>query len=580
MGVKLTPEAELAQKKRAKPDNYTDESRTPERESGLANRLSEDAVGTPAESKLGTIGRSLVNATPPMVAKHLLWDPAQQAVKHYEDARLAQEANSEQGKADARKAQQVNPPAADLPDGDPMAEARAQGLIGKPAAVSGPGVFQQNVSPEYIQAITKTQPLTPEQQRMQAEQQRIADAQAVNRQAGEEVGGNLREMGLRDTRDAMEEERRHQEAKDAALAKYSADLDAKQRDLDKYATQDPDRFFKQHFMGPVGSRIGAAITLGLAGFAGPQTLKVMSDSIDEAIKNDMLAQERTYAHKRDIYDRFKGLRDEEFQQMDKKADYLKSATIAARNYAADRLQAAAASVEDRDKSLAAQQAANALRQQAAKDEADRKAAALKAAAEGIEKNRLLRHQAANAAASHAAAQREKNEQRAFELLKLKFGKGGHMSPGLVKENASLTAQRDEIAQARELVKDKNPEDTVPGFGTSRKLKEGLAHLLPRGFSDAAIQGMTSKEEAKNIGIVRPVLFNQMHEITGAAMPEAERNDYVSTYTGDGTYGALQATLKKLERYKAIKQEMLQQGASEDDASQAMAEIIRRERAAQ
>ncbi|TXH51990.1 MAG: hypothetical protein E6Q97_17070 [Desulfurellales bacterium] len=245
------------------------------------------------------------------------------------------------------------PPPSPGPAGPPTdpfsqsAQALERRRLGIPEDVSGDFRVQQQLDAQAAAEDRRGYNAQAAQEReaAEAERQRIAEEEAVWRQ-------------------------RKLQATEEALKANRARLDA----LSKESVSDPDKFWKDHWAGPVFGRIGAAIAIGLATFGGQgQTAYKM---ISDGINRDIDAQKARWEAKAQLAKKHGDADALQLKAYDDRLHDLEHMRTVGLQASAQRLKDMAAAMGDSERQRHADIAVAALQDESARNAAKQEAAVL------------------------------------------------------------------------------------------------------------------------------------------------------------------------------------------------------------
>ena len=488
------------------------------------------------------------------------------------------------------------------PEGAPQPQQGQQGFvelppppppIGIPGAPGGPGGAAGGGQPsrEYIPedraSAMRRQgvvPPTEDQQSMTDQQVWLQEqrAQAAHESAAKQA--SINDSMAADQAARAKEFDREQRAV-ALAAQRAFEQRTKQRaELEKQATVDPDRFWKQHWAGPVGSRVMASLGLAALGFAtNGQGVAAGMSQIKGLVDSDIEAQKATINAKTRLLE-LSGQDNKEYlaSQQDKLRN-LDNARIVAYKAAATQMEAIKANTQNKDQAIAADQLVVCLRQTAMELERKQESEIIKEMESAAEKNRAARNAARAAAAAQARSDARHEQGRADEFYKQQLAHKFKLeeiaahgeAAGTSKPNKSIAesgAIQQETKSALQLLSKYKPDQTVPGFGAMDDIKDSIANKVPG--SDKL---MRTDEATQNYQTIMAPMESQIHAMTGAAMPESERKWRMRVMVGDGSKKAIERGLKRIQTYQAVHEQLMRQrGMSAEQAAAAVANQIRKD----
>jgi len=329
--------------------------------------------------------------------------------------------------------------------------------------------------------------------------------------------------------------------------------------LEKLATQDPDRFWKNHFAGPVGSRVMAAVAMGFAGFNSPQALKIMSDNINQSIEDDLRSQENTYQNHLKIAERGRLADKDYLQSHQENMRNLDAVRIASRQLAADTITAATAHLNNSEAVIKAKEVSNQFLMDKEKLKMENEAKVKKEILE--ERERRMRAAAAQAREEylHKRAVQEEWDRAMRDHGFRKDLQSQAMGPSLLKaagDMSAANARRDEVIARLSKLK---PDQDVPGYGKWNDIKNAAT-------PDAARKFVMTDEESRNYGTIGPIIQSYVHDVTGAQSTDKEREWLERTIIGDGKAGTIRRNLMRMSAYAGIKQKYIDKGMDANTAA--------------
>lgn len=358
------------------------------------------------------------------------------------------------------------------------------------------------------------------------DQARKAD---IERLGAEREGVNAHSQALNNAAEAQRQRiaAQRQAAVDKAVADHRARLD----ELEKLSVNEPDRFWNEHWAGPVFSRVGASIAIGLATFGGQGQLayKMISDGINR----DIDAQKSQWEAKKMLAEKYGRLDDQLIKSYDSKLEDLERVRSTGLNAAAQRLKDMAAAMGDKEQARKAEEAVWKLQ-----DEATRKAADTEAkVAQSVQKelDRRSREAATTKALYEKAIQKgllkgmEKNAEAGVTGVPVGAGKKG---PGGGDE-VTVRAGEARIAKA---AKESRPTweamdrfvQIAPEYGKKNRglLEKGAAAMatnpLTHPILGAGLNVAMSDETREMTDLAKQIQAYGASETGGKAVTEAER----------------------------------------------------------
>lgn len=463
--------------------------------------------------------------------------------------------------------------------------------IGIPGAPGGPGGAasggqpSREAIPEDRASVMRRHgivPQTEDQQSMVDQQVWLQEQRAQAAHESADKRAVLNDSTAADQAARAREFDREQRAV-ALAAQRAFEVRTKQRaELEKQATVDPDRFWKEHWAGPVGGRILAALGAAGVGLAtNGQGINGYLGQIKGLVDSDIDAQKATIAAKTRLHE-MAGQDGKEYlaSQQDKLRN-LDNARIVAYKAAATQMEGIKANTQNKDQAMAADQLVVSLRQTAMELERKQEGEIIKEMESAAEKNRAARNAARAAAASQARSDARYEQGRADDFykqqvahkFKLKEIAAHGEAAGTSKSNKSIAesgAIQQETKTALQLVAKYKDGQTIPGFGAADDVKDSIADKVP-----GSGKLMRSTEAIENYQTIMAPMESQIHAMTGAAMPESERKWRMLVLVGDGSKKAVVRGLRRIQQYQAIHDQLMRQrGLSSEQAAAAVADQMR------
>lgn len=381
------------------------------------------------------------------------------------------------------------------------------------------------------------------------------DLAELNRQSQDSLG----QAGLAEQRHTVEAMHKASEAYMPEAKKMWEREQERNAKLEKLATQDPDRFWKNHFAGPVGSRVMAAVAMGFAGFNSPQALKIMSDNINQSIEDDLRSQENTYQNHLKIAERGRLADKDYLQSHQENMRNLDAVRIASRQLAADTITAATAHLNNSEAVIKAKEVSNQFLMDKEKLKMENEAKVKKEILE--ERERRMRAAAAQAREEylHKRAVQEEWDRAMRDHGFRKDLQSQAMGPSLLKaagDMSAANARRDEVIARLSKLK---PDQDVPGYGKWNDIKNAAT-------PDAARKFVMTDEESRNYGTIGPIIQSYVHDVTGAQSTDKEREWLERTIIGDGKAGTIRRNLMRMSAYAGIKQKYIDKGMDANTAA--------------
>lgn len=240
------------------------------------------------------------------------------------------------------------------------------GNVGLPPAqpnAAPPGQLGSNAEREQQRILGGIPGVTPEQEALDRMRQDGAiDQQAAAQQQADFNAAERERVAQIEQANRAAQERALAELR-AAQAQALENSRKRLETMEKDAVEDPNRFWDNHFAGPVFGRIGAAIGIGLATFGGQGQLayKMVSDGINR----DIDAQRQTLAAKQKLAERWGQHDARSAALLEDRMEDLERARVAALNDSARRMENMAKGLGDQNKIRAAGETAAKFRADAA-----------------------------------------------------------------------------------------------------------------------------------------------------------------------------------------------------------------------
>ena len=487
------------------------------------------------------------------------------------------------------------------PEGAPQPQQGQQGFvelppppppIGIPGAPGGPGGAAGGGQPsrEYIPEDRASAgrrlglvPQTEDQQSMVDQQVWLQEQRAQGAHESAAKQASINDSMAADQAARAKEFDREQRAVALAAQRAFEQRTKERAELEKQATVDPDRFWKQHWAGPVGSRVMAALGLAALGFAtNGQGVAAGMSQIKGLVDSDIEAQKATINAKTRLLE-LSGQDNKEYlaSQQDKLRN-LDNARIVAYKAAATQMEAIKANTQNKDQAIAADQLVVRLRQTAMELERKQESEFIKEMESAAEKNRTARNAARAAAAAQARSDARHEQGRADDIWKAQMAHkfkleeiaahGGVTGAKANKSIAEAGAIQDETKTALELLAKYKPKQTIPGFGAGDDLKDFVANKVPG--SDKL---MRNPEAIQNYQVIMAPIESQLHAVTGAAMSEPERKWRMRGLIGDGSKEAIEQGLRRIQRYQGVYEQLMRQpGMTTEKAAEVVAGQVRKD----
>jgi hypothetical protein len=193
--------------------------------------------------------------------------------------------------------------------------------------------------------------------------QRINDLEAY----GEEAKAARAEQAAIAERTAKQEafwREQRAVAVETAMARHQARLD----ELQELSVSDPDKYWNDHWAGPIFGRVISAIAIGLASL-GPHGGNLAYKQISDGINRSLDAQKQTFEAKKALAEKYGALDQLSLKTYDDKLDDIERLRATGLNAAAQRMKDMASAMGDAERVRAAQDAITKLQMEATETDA-------------------------------------------------------------------------------------------------------------------------------------------------------------------------------------------------------------------